>query len=65
VPEHAPRFFVQPAERVANAVVKCLRRPRPEVWTSLMTRAVAAALTLSPRLGDVILRQAWKHDQQS
>jgi short-subunit dehydrogenase len=65
VPEHAPRFFVQPAERVANAVVKCLRRPRPEVWTSLMTRAVAATLTLSPRLGDVILRQVWKHDQKN
>ena len=64
-PEHAPRFFVQPAERVANAVVKCLRRPRPEVWTSLMIRAVAATLTLSPRLGDVILRQAWKHDQKN
>ncbi|MHC4081017.1 MAG: SDR family NAD(P)-dependent oxidoreductase [Planctomycetota bacterium] len=65
VPEHAPRFFVQPAERVADAVVRCLRRPRPEVWTSFMTRAVAALMTLSPRLGDVILRQAWKHDQQS
>jgi short-subunit dehydrogenase len=65
VPEHAPRFFVQPADRVANAVVRCLRRPRPEVWTSHMTRAVAALMTLSPRFGDVILRQAWKHDQAS
>jgi short-subunit dehydrogenase len=64
-PEHAPRFFVQPAERVANAVVKCLRRPRPEVWTSFTTRAVAAAMTLSPRFGDVILRKAWKQDQSS
>jgi short-subunit dehydrogenase len=65
VPEHAPRFFVQPAERVANAVVKCLRRPRPEVWTSFTTRAVAAFMTLSPRFADVILRQAWKHDKKN
>ena len=65
VPEHAPRFFVQPPQRVANAVVRCLRRPRPEVWTSFMIRAVAAFMTLSPRCGDVILRQAWKHDRKS
>ncbi len=64
VPDHAPRLFVQPAERVANAVVRCLRRPRPEVWTSFTTRAVAALMTLSPRFGDVILRKAWKHDQK-
>jgi short-subunit dehydrogenase len=64
-PDHAPRFFVQPAERVANAVVKCLRRPRPEVWTSFTTRAVAAFMTLSPRFGDMILRKAGKHDQKS
>ena len=51
--------------RVANAVVKCLRRPRPEVWTSFTTRAVAAFMTLSPRFGDVILRKAWKHDRKS
>jgi short-subunit dehydrogenase len=65
VPEHAPRLFVQPAARVANAVVRCLRRPRPEVWTSFTTRAVAALMTLSPRFGDVILGKAWKHDQKS
>jgi short-subunit dehydrogenase len=52
VPEHAPRFFVQPAERVAN-------------WTSFTTRAVAAFMTLSPRFADVILRQAWKHDKKN
>jgi short-subunit dehydrogenase len=64
-PQHAPRLFVQPAERVANAIVRCLRRPRPEVWTSFTTRAVAAAMTLSPRFGDFILRQAWKRDREN
>jgi short-subunit dehydrogenase len=63
VPDHAPRFFVQPAERVANAVVRCLRRPRPEVWTSFTTRAVAAAMTLSPRFTDLVMRKAWAHDR--
>jgi short-subunit dehydrogenase len=63
-PAHAPRFFVQPAERVAKAIVKCLRRPRPEVWTSFTTRAVAACMTLSPRFGDLILRATWKQDRK-
>lgn len=31
-------MFMQPPERVARAVVRCLRRPRPEVWTSLPAR---------------------------
>jgi NAD(P)-dependent dehydrogenase (short-subunit alcohol dehydrogenase family) len=53
----APRFFMQPAERVANAVVKCLRNPRPEVWTSFTVRFAAALLTLSPRLGDMVMRE--------
>ncbi len=65
LPRHTPRLFVQSPRRVARAVVRCLRHPRPEVWTSFTTRAVAAAMTLSPRFGDMILRKAWKHDQKS
>ncbi|MGP1271816.1 MAG: SDR family NAD(P)-dependent oxidoreductase [Phycisphaerales bacterium] len=30
--------FMQPASRVADAIVRCLRRPRPEVWTSVGAR---------------------------
>ena len=44
-------------ERVARAVVKCLRRPRPEVWTSFTVRAVAAAMILAPRFGDWMIRR--------
>ncbi|MFK7959705.1 MAG: SDR family NAD(P)-dependent oxidoreductase [Phycisphaerales bacterium] len=55
---NAAARFSQPPERVASAVVRCLRRPRPEVWTSLTTRTGAALMVLSPRLGDFILRRA-------
>jgi short-subunit dehydrogenase len=58
LPDHARGAFVQPPERVARAVVKCLRKPHPEVWTSHTVRAVAAAMTLFPRLMDVAMRKA-------
>lgn len=54
--DRAPRMYVQTPERVARAVVACLRRPKPEVWTSFTTRAAAALVTLSPRLCDVVMR---------
>lgn len=47
-----PRWAMQPPERVANAIVKCLRKPRPEVWTTWFGRLVFAAADLSPRFTD-------------
>lgn len=47
-----PKCLTQSPERVARAVVRCLHRPRPEVWTSLSTRAVAAGITLCPTWAD-------------
>lgn len=62
-PAHAPGLFVQSPERVARAVVRCLKRPRPEVWTSHIVRIVAGVSTVFPRFGDyVIQRQARKDD---
>jgi short-subunit dehydrogenase len=58
VPDHAPKLFVQPPERVARAVVDCLARPRSEVWTSLLTRLGAGLFTISPRIADLALRNA-------
>ncbi len=55
--EHVPKFLIQKPERIARAVVKCLRRPRPEVWTSTLTRTFAAMATLSPRLLELVMRQ--------
>ena len=64
VPHHAPRGFVQSPQQVARAIVKCLRRPRPEVWTSHTVRAVAAAMTMFPRFADVVMRRAAKNDRR-
>jgi short-subunit dehydrogenase len=55
VPDHAPSLFVQSPQRVARAVVRCLRRPRSEVWTSTIVRGTAAAMTFAPGLLDVVM----------
>jgi short-subunit dehydrogenase len=57
VPGHTPKFMLQSSETVAKAVVKCLKRPRPEVWTSTLVRTVAGVMTMSPRFYDFIMRR--------
>lgn len=56
-PQHTPRFFVQPPERVARAVLRCLRRPSPEVWTSHTVRFASALMTMFPSLMDWSVRK--------
>ncbi len=46
------RRFVQSADRVAQAVLSCLERPRGEVWTSLPARLSLAAAVAVPGLAD-------------
>ena len=55
-----PLMFRQSAETVANAVVKCLRRPRGEVWTSLPMRTLLATGTLFPGFADVMMARLMK-----
>lgn len=50
-----PSRWMQPPERVAKAVVQCLRRPRPEVWTSVGARILAASDTLFPGVLDWVM----------
>lgn len=57
VPDHAPGLFVQPPERVARAIVKCLKKPRAEVWTSFIVRATAGMMTVFPSMFDVLMRK--------
>ena len=45
-------------EKVARAIVRCLRRPRPEVWPSPLSRFGVAAMTAFPRLAGWVLRRA-------
>jgi short-subunit dehydrogenase len=47
-----PKWAMQPPERVANAIVNCLRKPRPEVWTTWIGRLIFAAADISPRFTD-------------
>jgi short-subunit dehydrogenase len=62
----ASRGFVQPPETVANAVVKCLKKPKGEVWTSLSTRLAFALATAFPGAADLALaRFASNRDRQS
>jgi NAD(P)-dependent dehydrogenase (short-subunit alcohol dehydrogenase family) len=51
-----PAMFMQPAEKVAKAVVKCLKKPKGEVWTSLPTRLAFGASVMMPSMTDWILR---------
>ncbi len=52
--DDVPALLLQDPDRVARAVLRCLRRPRPEVWTSRLPRLAAAAMALVPRLLDVV-----------
>lgn len=54
----APERLKQPAEVVANAIVKRLRRPHgAEVWTSFPMRFALAGVTLFPGWADMLLRR--------
>lgn len=50
-----PDAFMQSPERVANAVVRRLRRPAPEVWTSLPARVGFTLAGLFPGVTDAVL----------
>ena len=52
--EHAPRWLLQHPDKVARATIKCLRRPRPEVWPgwAVFVRYGMAAAMAFPRSGD-------------
>jgi hypothetical protein len=58
-------MFVQSPQRVARAVVKCLRKPVPEVWTSHIVRFAAALMTFSPRMTDFIMRRMERDRRQA
>lgn len=55
--DHTPSLFMQPPERVARGIVKCLRKPRAEVWTSLPVQLIAGVLTAAPNATDWMLHR--------
>ena len=54
---NTPALFMQTPERVAKSVVKCLRRPVPEVWPQPSTRFGLALTTAFPRLAALVTRR--------
>jgi short-subunit dehydrogenase len=53
----ARKYVVQSPDRVARSIVRCLRRPCPEVWPHLPTRFGVAICTAFPRLSAKALRK--------
>lgn len=54
--EHTSPMFMQSADTVARAVVRCLRRPRAEVWTSVFVRFGMALAGVMPGMADMAVR---------
>lgn len=55
-PLDTPAALVQPASTVARAVLRALRRPRPEVWPSRLGRGLALLAALCPGAARALLR---------
>ncbi|MEM9021725.1 MAG: SDR family NAD(P)-dependent oxidoreductase [Planctomycetota bacterium] len=58
--KNTPGMFQQTPERVANKIVKALRRPVPEVWPSVMTRYGLALGTAWPGFAAWAMRRHYK-----
>lgn len=54
---NAPRAMVQRPQLVADAIVRALHHPRPEVWTSTLARIPAVIFAAFPRLFDSVARR--------
>ncbi|TVQ63893.1 MAG: SDR family NAD(P)-dependent oxidoreductase [Phycisphaerales bacterium] len=55
--DHGPSWMLQSPERVANAVLRGLRRPKPEIWTSPFVRYGMVFAGAFPRLADLGVRK--------
>ena len=53
---NTPSALIQTPEKVARAIVRCLRRPRPEVWPHLWSRFGLALVTAFPVLNERSMR---------
>lgn len=57
---NTPGMLQQTPEKVARLIVAALRRPRPELWPSRMTRVGLALGTLSPRFASWAMRRHYR-----
>ena len=58
--DRTKQSFMQSPETVANAVVRCLKKPRGEVWTSVPTLLAFALATALPGVTDFALSKMAK-----
>ncbi len=58
--DHPPMGPMQSAEKVARAIIRCARRPRPEVILFPPAKLLVLMNALSPRLADRILLRLWR-----
>ncbi len=54
---NTPSWMVQSPSRVARSIIRCLRRPRGEVWPSRMGHLMATLWTASPWFYDKVFRR--------
>jgi short-subunit dehydrogenase len=52
---NTPAFMEQSPRRVARSILRCLRRPRPEVWPSRVGHLLATLWTMGPRFCDLCM----------
>lgn len=62
--EATPSLMMQPAEAVARRVVRCLRRPSPEVWPNRFLHLLAGIWAWFPRARDVSFRGMARHGRR-
>jgi NAD(P)-dependent dehydrogenase (short-subunit alcohol dehydrogenase family) len=60
-----PESMKQPPELIADLIVKCLRKPRGEVWTHTPTRLGMGVLTMFPGLADWYLARRLRKQGRS
>lgn len=58
-------LFIQRPERVAKAVVKGLRRPRSEIWTSVSMRMIGGLVELCPPIYDLMMHMIDRQARRS
>ena len=56
IAKNTPRWFLHTPQRVARSVVKCLQKPKAEVWPSVLTRFFAGGVTAFPQIVDWMVR---------
>lgn len=52
-----PSWLMQSPDTVAKAIVKCLRKPKPEVWTSLPVRSLCTLFSAFPRIAQFVVNR--------